>query len=223
MNENMLQELTEKEIIQVYERHLLQDFPPAELKPLKQILEMVKEGSYQVYGFYEEDILNAYAFLCIMEDKIFLDFFAVVASAGDRHSEGSGNSQSRTEEADSSRGQVHGRGRGYGSRALQALLQYLAERGKKVLILEIEDPEQVQDREAFSLRTRRLQFYKRLGLEVSSVYGQVMGVDFQILYYNLGKQQITDDEISEMLQTFYSKLYLRGSFSITRRNPLSCK
>ena len=70
MSENMLRELTQKEIIQVYEQHLLRDFPPEEWKPLKQILNLVKEGSYQVYGFYEEDTLNAYAFFCSMKDEI---------------------------------------------------------------------------------------------------------------------------------------------------------
>lgn len=217
MSENMFRELTQKEIIQVYEQHLLRDFPPEEWKPLKQILNLVKEGSYQVYGFYEEDTLNAYAFLCSMKDEMFLDFFAVVASAGDRCQGG----QSRNGEAEFSRGQVYGRGRGYCSRALETLLQHIAERKKEVLILEVEDPEQAETRESFLLRNRRIQFYRRAGMDASSVYGQVMGVDFRILYYNLGKQQITDGEISELLQAFYSKLYPQGDWSITKKRPLS--
>lgn len=188
MNQIRSKILTLEEMTTLYEEHLIKDFPSNEWKPLEQILKLMEEGNYKVYGFYEEETLRAYALLCLIDTRVFLDFFAV---------------------ADSDK-----RGKGYGSRVLKDLLQILQEQGKELLILEAEAPERAETEEARITRNRRIQFYLGNQLCNSPVRGQVQGVEFHILYYSFSNGTKTGKELGEILSTFYRKLYSQGGWNV---------
>ena len=148
-----LRALTEAELISVYEKHLVFDFPPAEVKPLPRILELFHAGSGEGRGLFgESGDLLAYALLAETADAAFLDYLAVVSAA---------------------------RNAGLGSRFLTGLLSELPE--GRPLLLEVEDPQGAASEEERCLRIRRLGFYRRCGVLPTEVRSSVFGVGYRIL------------------------------------------
>lgn len=58
-----MRELTEQEMTEIYQSHLVEDFPAGEVKPLAHMLEGRKKGQYEAYGLFEKDTLKGYAYL----------------------------------------------------------------------------------------------------------------------------------------------------------------
>ena len=57
-----MRELTEQEMTEIYQSHLVEDFPAGEVKPLAHMLEGRKKGQYEAYGLFEKDTLKGYAY-----------------------------------------------------------------------------------------------------------------------------------------------------------------
>ena len=168
--------LTECE--QIYKERMVKDFPADELKPLASIVRMVQEGFYKTWGFYENDSLAAYAFLCDDTEAHFslLDYYAVNASL---------------------------RGRGYGQEALSLLRkQYENYAG---LIIESENPDFAKDEEDGNIRKRRIHFYEKCGLTVSGVRGRAFGVEYKILYAACN-EIASDEAIQKALAEIYRRM-----------------
>ena len=53
-----MRELTEQEMTEIYQSHLVEDFPAGEVKPLAHMLEGRKKGQYEAYGLFEKDTLK---------------------------------------------------------------------------------------------------------------------------------------------------------------------
>ena len=51
----MLTLLNQEEIIAIYNKYMVKDFPPDELKPLSSILDMLSRGIYACYGIFEDN------------------------------------------------------------------------------------------------------------------------------------------------------------------------
>lgn len=86
----MFRELTSGEVRDIYNRYMKQDFPPQELKPLKNIERMRERGEYSCYGSFEDGRLKAYAFVAEPRGggMVLLDYLAAVS---DERSAGHGS------------------------------------------------------------------------------------------------------------------------------------
>ena len=72
--------LSAEQVADIYHNHMKQDFPPAEVKPLLLIQQLIKRGVYQPYGWYEENgSLIAYSFFVKAPEGtvLLMDYFAV--------------------------------------------------------------------------------------------------------------------------------------------------
>lgn len=121
-----------------YDRELTQAFPPNERKPLPNILALIDQGRYEVWGLFDGDTLLGYATLWMEPaDKscILLDYLGVTAAR---------------------------RNGGLGSQIVRMLAERLA--GKSLLLIEAERPVEGDDPAENALRRRRLAFYERCGL-----------------------------------------------------------
>ena len=117
-----MRELTEQEMTEIYQSHLVEDFPAGEVKPLAHMLEGRKKGQYEAYGLFEKDTLKGYAYFIknSTQPAALLDYFAIVRGL---------------------------RSAGYGSLFLKKLQAMCIEQQKQ-LILEVENP----DSDSFSFQ-----------------------------------------------------------------------
>ncbi|MBR1444813.1 MAG: GNAT family N-acetyltransferase, partial [Firmicutes bacterium] len=118
----------ENEIRNIYENNMKGDFHASEVKPLKKIYTMRNNGNYSCVGFFENGIMNAYAFVCYenQKDYLLLDYFAVNEKL---------------------------RGKGIGGRCLKELSNIFEK--SRGIILETEDPAFSFDEADMKIRKKR--------------------------------------------------------------------
>ncbi len=178
--------LSEKEIIQIYNKHMKSDFPENELKPLNHILSLIQQNAYVCKGFFSNDKLKSYTFFAGDKNSqscSLLDFFAV-------------NSECR--------------GFGIGSDVIKQLKEN-KEFSKDGIIAEIEDPEHSESEEEKIVRKRRAAFYEKNGFIKTGITSVCFGVHFLIIYLPKEKQP-NDDIISEKLNTVYKTVFPKNNF-----------
>jgi len=147
--------LTEAELAQVYEEHMKRDFPPAELKPLSRLLQMMAAGNYEPYALFRDGRLVSYALYWKAGDPyVMLDYFAVIPEE---------------------------RNKGTGSALLREMLDRFCVNGHGVFG-EVEIPE-TGDPAVDDLRRRRLGFYFRAGLKQRGFRTKIFSVPFIVLSY----------------------------------------
>ena len=139
------------EIEEIYKTHMVNDFPPAELKPLDAIKFSVSKGWYKVYMAYDEEGVKGYAFIADCSNSIgFLDYFAVVKKY---------------------------RGTGVGTEFFRALGEFT---NFDYIILETESIESSKNEEEERTRKRRIDFYKRSGCINTGCMYNVFGVEYNV-------------------------------------------
>lgn len=186
--------LTLTRMKQIYEIHMISDFPRAELKPWKRIESMYGEGNYEGYGLYEGEELRAYALFVKASGgcgNLLLDYFAVCR----------GN-----------------RAFGYGSRFLGLLEKELADCGG--ILLESERILSAANEEEYGIRTRRIAFYQRNRCIVTDIEARVYGVDYSILYLPISRsiEQISvKEELEQIYHTMFSPEVYREQVCIWKR------
>ncbi len=151
-----LKACTLNEITEIYNTHLVVDFPKNEVKPLSRITELYEKQLYFAYSLYGDDhALLAYAFLYAApnSDYLLLDYFAVLKSM---------------------------RGEGLGTKVL-SLLSTEIETHFSGLIIEAENPVFAETAEEKEIRIRRIQFYERNGFERTKILCRLFGVEYCIL------------------------------------------
>lgn len=127
------------------------DFPPLELKPLRRMRQLLKQGRYEPFFAELDGIRRGYAFLLKTEDSpyILLDYLAMF----------------RPE-----------RNGGYGSRTLELLKEHCPDG----LMAEVEDPDDADTPEERALRLRRVAFYQRSGFTPCPFPNVIFGVRYLI-------------------------------------------
>ena len=148
-----MQKLDRERIAAIYEQYMTEDFPQDELKPLEMILRSEAAGTYVAYGFYVENALVAYAYLCGTAGKpelpVLLDYLAVVKEH---------------------------RSEGYGS-AVLAMLKNQLPQG---MMIEAESITTAEDEEETRTRQRRVAFYERNGSVRQNFETTLFGVRYTI-------------------------------------------
>ena len=146
--------LTIEQAEELYNTYLTHTFPADEVKPFKTLRGLMEKGQYSCFGFYEEDQLTGYAFLC--EDKEhtvpLLDYYEIMENR---------------------------RGQGYGQKIIELLREIY--KSYHYLILEVEDPEYAKDEQDLNIRTRRIKFYEKCGLLYAGIKTNVFHVDYMVL------------------------------------------
>ncbi len=170
----------------IYETHMVQDFPAAELKPFSAVREMMQAGIYEPLAFCGDDgALQAYAWQVLLPGRrsALLDYFAVRKEL---------------------------RGSGIGSQVLGTLAQHYTARLDD-LILECEHPDEAPDR---AIAERRIAFYQRAGAAVTALESRVFGVRYRILTLPCGGHAADDvvgKELKELYRLMVPEPYYRGN------------
>lgn len=147
-----LRAMGEEELRAVYRVCMRRDFPKSELKPLRAILRMRREGVYDALGAYDQGERVAYALIYRGQDSraALLDYFAVEPAW---------------------------RGHGAGGDCIALLRAHYAGT-RDALLIECELPEAAPDEAQASARLR---FYERTGARLTDLAATLFGVEFRIL------------------------------------------
>lgn len=149
-----IREINFTEFSDIYQQHLIADFPEDEVKPLAVIENAFAANKYAAYVLEEDSQIKAYAtFMWKDKDLQLLDYFAVTRDSG--------------------------RGKGIGSLFLQELARSIKVKG---FIIECEAPEKARDKKEQEVREKRITFYLRNAVEMTTVTASVIGVDLRLLY-----------------------------------------
>ena len=180
----MFRELTSGEVRDIYNRYMKQDFPPQELKPLKNIERMRERGEYSCYGSFEDGRLKAYAFVAEPRGggMVLLDYLAAVSDE---------------------------RSAGHGSRMLGFLREACAEKGG--ILIEAEDPAFAADEADGGIRRRRIRFYDKNGSRDTGVRAVVFATEYVILH--LGKELVRPEQILREYETIYRMMVPEPHYS----------
>lgn len=154
-----------EEIKEIYNEHIVTDFPASEVKPLKQMLEKRENDQYFVYGMYESredsygrkyDELSGYAYFikCRNQDVYLLDYLAIVKDRRSKH---------------------------LGSGFLQQLKK-LAKDDGKLLVLEVENPDYADEGPARDYMLKRIGFYRKNGMNLSDTSCYFLENEYRIFY-----------------------------------------
>lgn len=172
--------LSPEQVEDIFHTHMQQDFPPAEVKPLAVLHDLMRRGVYAPYGWRDENgTLMAYTFFvkAPQGEILLLDYFAVCSPY---------------------------RSHGYGSQCLaqmKALYQ-----GIKGIMAEVEDPSKSNSAEEEKTRVRRIAFYQRNGLRQTTVRSVLFGVPYVLHYYPLATD-CDDKQLQQELEAIYHTLF----------------
>lgn len=178
-----LRVLNVKEIEEVYNQDMQRDFPKEEIKPLKTILELVRQGYYQCYGCFENKRLCAYLFFVWEhKDLTLLDYFAVIPEF---------------------------RRQGAGGKALALIRQEFSEEGFWGILFEIERISLAVNEEQKRVRTNRKKFYLQNGCMETGLESKIFGVGYELLYLPVEEKQINGKSLMiEEKNSYASKQYI---------------
>ena len=166
--------ITEFSMIEkLYHKRLKKDFAADELRPLGSIKHSWDLNAYECYGLFDGHEAVGYAFFVHNGRHCLLDFFAI------------------SEEL---------RGKGLGSYFLHQLNDKIKE--TDCILVEVENPDAVKDRDARRKRESRLQFYLRNGFQKTELTSILFGVNYRILEKPLEISRTTEE-----LSLVYTEMY----------------
>lgn len=176
-----IKQLTLEEMEKLHRTQMARDFPPDELRPFSSIYCLTKQGCYRSFGCFEEGRLCAYATFATPagdDTALLLDYFAVDPSQ---------------------------RGKGTGTRFLNALREAFQGSPAPCILIEVESLETARTPEQLDERARRIRFYKdKCGCRESQVYSYLFGVEYRVLYLPLRLGALpADDSIQAALESVY--------------------
>lgn len=172
--------LTPQQVAEIYQTYMQQDFPPAEIKPLSVLNDLMQRGLYHPYGWFDsQGQLIAYSFFVSAPESpiLLLDYFAVCSTQ---------------------------RSKGYGGQCL-AQMKQLCQTATGILA-EVEDPAKSSSVDEVQIRTRRVAFYQRNGLRETTIRSVLFGVPYTIHYYPLSTDY-TDEQLEQALKDIYHTLF----------------
>lgn len=172
-----LVQLDPKTIEVIYHEHIVKDFPIAEIRPLKNMIQLYRKHHYIGYGLYHNQNLVGYAFFAgnKKEKVILLDYFAVVEKE---------------------------RNSGYGSQFLKLLKEEMKD---CLIIAEVESVESTSILQEKQLRQRRIHFYLRNGFIKSSLTCRLFGVHYNLLY--LFNHSVDDASLYKYIKEVYHSIF----------------
>lgn len=179
--ENMkIIELNKDQIVNIYNKMMVHDFPKNELRPLEWILKPYDEGTYICYALQDGEAganeVLGYAFFVKMNNHYLFDYFAITERQ---------------------------RNNGLGSVFLKLIKEKFA--CCDSVIGEVEDPQCSSNEEERLKQTRRFDFYIKNGYLDTGVRVNLFGVDYIVLEADLGTSH-SKEEISQLYQEHYKSM-----------------
>lgn len=149
-----LKQLSSKDVEDVYNKHMIFDFPAEELKPLDIIQKLLKKNNYICYGLYDNERLLAYAFLVTSKSYLLIDYYAVCSEY---------------------------RNSGIGSEFLNIIKELFKDYNG--IMVEVEKIECAPNESEKIVRKRRIDFYKRNGMRMTDITIILFNVNFSIMCF----------------------------------------
>ena len=161
--------LNTEEISEIYNAHMVNDFPKTELKPLSHIINMTKKGLCYSVGMYkslvkekgveaEEEALLGYAVFILPAGYKYglLDYLAITGQ---------------------------NRGKGYGHVFFSMVKDFFVSHFPLIegIFIECESVESAVDAKEADVRSRRIDFYKDCGCTATRLGSKLFGVEYSIL------------------------------------------
>lgn len=174
--ERRIEKLSIEDGKKIYYERLVKDFPACEVKPWEKIERFSKDGLYEMFGMWEEDVLLAYAFVSKDESKnhLLMDYFAVNKDY---------------------------RGKGYGQYFLAHFWELYPEAAG--VIFEVEDVAEAVDEQEKALRERRIHFYEKVGLKMYPVCAKVYDACYQLMFFANNTKMPNMEWIVESYKALY--------------------
>ena len=175
---------------ELYKKFISADFPSNELRQLKMIKSLMKNGFYSVYAAYENGEITGYA--CFLKGKtikntVLLDYFAVRKDL---------------------------RGQGKGSLFLSQLVGHIRKTEPYVsfIAVECENPEKTSVSEKAENRRRRIRFYTQNGAVITDTGWYVFGVDYNLLVIKTSDKTVPDNFAENLYRLYMEGLSLNPFF-----------
>lgn len=188
----ILKKLSKIERADIYNRYMLNDFHKSEVKPLNMVEDLIENGHYKCYGFFEDEELLGYAYFIKAKESILMDYLAVTPEY---------------------------RSRGYGSRFLQ-IIKHTFKETYSSLIAEVENPRYSFNKDDEFNRMRRISFYLKNGFEVSNIESCVLEDQYTIIKLNLHRE-LEDieiyNEVGNIYKTTFGEEYFKDNISVSVR------
>ena len=177
----MIVEANLEEAKEIYNKHMLEDFPADELPEYERYLKLTKEKIHNVY-LYKKDNKNVAYFIVVEKEKnILITHLAVMKDF---------------------------RSKGIGKVFLEDIKTFFND--KKMLIVEVEAETRANNNEELDVIKRRKKYYTRAGFEECKKIEYILwGVEYDILIYVLENNKVYENiEIKEIIEKLYEKLGL---------------
>ncbi len=179
----MIRNLSNEETGNIYNKHLVKDFPASEVKPLEKILDGMNHDKYETFAYEEDGEIRGYAYFIksSVSNTYLLDYFAVVNGM---------------------------RSGGIGSRFLRGLQDMVKERNGH-LILEVENPKYEPEGAHRDYMFKRIGFYEKNGLVLSGVSCRFYGNEYRIFYATDkdGQGEVKDEDIQAETLVVYNDFF----------------
>lgn len=170
-----LKQLSNEEIKKIYLNHMLVDFPKEELKPIDSIEGLINRKIYKCYGLYDNEEVLAYAFFNTSKSYLLLDYYSVCEKY---------------------------RGKGIGSEFFRILKEHC--KSYNGIIVEVEEMESADTEAEKIIRQRRIEFYKKNGMNMTNILCELFNVNYSIMCLsNVGFDNAT---IYEELKNIYKEM-----------------
>ena len=175
--------LDSTEISNLYQDHMVIDFPKDELKPLNMILKSVKEGFYDCFGLYDEEEMVGYTFMVKLDNSYLIDYIAIFPEC---------------------------RNKGIGANLLAIIDDYLENADR--IFGEVEDPAYTKEKSQKELQSRRLNFYLRNNCRDTGLRVDCFGVKYIILEAGKTQFENKDDAWN-LYEKFYRSFLPADKFN----------
>lgn len=193
MRKMEIKELSKNQRIEVYERHLKNDFHESEVKPTEMIESLIKKGNYKCCGFYEEEEFLGYAFFANTEKSLLLDYLVVDSKY---------------------------RSKGYGSKFLSIIRKEFSSK-YLTLLAEVENPRYAADEDDKANRERRISFYLKNNFRISDVETSVLEDQYMIIELKLDKNSEDIealDSMNKIYETIFGDIFFRKNIKVNKIN-----
>lgn len=170
-----------EEAKEIYNKHMLEDFPEDELPEYERYLKLTKEKLHRVY-LYKKDNQNVAYFIVVEEENnILITHLAVMKEF---------------------------RSKGIGRVFLEDIKNFFND--KNLLIVEVEAETRANNGEELDIIKRRKKYYTRAGFEECKKIEYILwGVEYDILIYTPeNNRKYSNVEIKKTIEKLYEKLGL---------------
>lgn len=184
LNNLELKDMLPDEMRAAYLGHMVNVFPPCELKPCDSIYSEMLEDRFLACGLYAGKELVAYVFTACMPGRAQLFGQYVVVKEEYRCM-------------------------GVGAELIKRVAARYS--GYRCFMADVEDPDFAKDEADRALRERRMRFYIRNGFRRTRVKAHVYGVDYEVIVRDISAHA-DDAEVFEAANALYESMASPGAF-----------